>query len=391
MSSGTLDEILYGETRYDDDVVEFGRTCCVRRSDDDRRLLVRFDDNFFGRAEPRLTERRYRRPRTGVARRGRDRGIVARGGSADGTDRGGRLAVLFDLHRGRGHHGRRRGGRREIARAAAGAGLPPVVPDRRVRAEHHRLVALAEAPVRVVGGEYAAERVPELGVEYRIDDRVERRVGVAEPREHFERGAGYARFAERRDDVDAEERHPAQQERAHDDAHRDGGLVVAHVVRRRVVVVMDGRQGGGRRRAGGRRARGRGQRPRHSAYALHVLLRVTVQPAVDADHHHARYVKADARRYDRVRGRQVQRTRGHELGVALLGHLDRLGRLVYAQYADWHHRHERGQRPNARYAQQRVPPVQIRRVPAQNNKIKTPLLIYCSHDVLMFFRSYRFY
>lgn len=361
-----LHEIFNGETRYDDDVVEFGRTCATRRSDDDRRLLVRLDDDLFGRAEPRLAERRYRRPRAGVAAGGRrDRGI-ARGGAAGRAGRG-RLAVLFGLYRGRGHHGRGRGRRHEIARAsaAARAGLPPVVPDRRVRAEHHRLVALAEAPVRVVGGEYAAERVPELRVEYRIDDRVERRVGVAEPREHFERGAGYARFAERRDDVDAEERHPAQQERAHDDAHRDGGLVVAHVVRRRVVVVVDGRQRGGRRGAGGRRARRRGQRPRHRADALHVLLRVTVQPAVDADHHHARYVKADARRYHRVRGRQVQRTRRHELGVALLGHLDRLGRLVYAQYADGHHGNERGQRPDARNAQQRIPPVQIRRVPEQ--------------------------
>lgn len=46
----------------------------------------------------------------------------------------------------------------------------------------------------------------------------------------------------------------------------------------------------------------------------------------------------------------------------------RLGRLVYAQYADRHHRHERGQRPDAGYAQQRVSPVQIRRVPAQKQK-----------------------
>lgn len=144
---------------------------------------------------------------------------------------------------GRGDDGRGRGGRHEIAAAAAGRLPPLVVPERRVRTEHHCPVTLTEAPVRVVGGEYSAERVPELGVEYRVDDRVERRVGVAEPREHLERGFGYARLAERRDDVDAEERHPAQQERAHDHAHRDGRLVVAHVVRRRVVV--HGRQRGG--------------------------------------------------------------------------------------------------------------------------------------------------
>lgn len=315
-----------------------------------------------------------------------------------------RLAILFDLDRG----GRaadvaaaaavaaaayvaaaarvataaaadRRSGGREIAAAAPAADrvvrgtAAPVVAHRRVRAERDgaAAVALARAPVRVVRGEYAAERVAELGVEYRVDDRVERRVGVAEPREHLERGHGYARLAERRDDVGAEERHPAQQERAHDHAHRDGRLVVAHVVRRRVVVVVHGRQRGRgrrvgagrhRRRRGRRRRRASRQRPRHRAYALHVLLRVPVQPAVDADHHHARYVEADARRDDRVLGRQVQRARhvlrGH---VALRAVLPR--RLVDAQYADGHHGHERGQRPDDGYAEQRVPPVQIRRVP----------------------------
>lgn len=60
-----------------------------------------------------------------------------------------------------------------------------MVPDGRIRAEHHRPVALTEAPVRVVRSQYAPERVPELRVEYRIDDRVERRVRIAEPREHL--------------------------------------------------------------------------------------------------------------------------------------------------------------------------------------------------------------
>lgn len=207
-----------------------------------------------------------------------------------------RFAVLPD-DGGRGDHGRGRGGRREIGL------LPPVVPpNRRFRAEDHGPVVLAEAPVRVMGGEYTAERVPELGVEYRVDNRVERRVGVTEPGEHFERGLGYARVAEPLDDVDAEERYPAQQERAHYNAHRYGRLVIAHVVRRRVVV--DGRQRGGRcgRRCVGRRRCGRRQWPGDRPDTLHVLLRVTVQPAVDADHHYARYVEADARRYDRVFG-----------------------------------------------------------------------------------------
>jgi len=274
---------------------------------------------------------------------------------------GGRgLAVVLD-DGGRGYDGRGRGGGQEIA-AASGVLPPPLVlvSERRVRAEHHRPVTLAETPGRIVGGEYAAERVSELGVEYRIDDGVERRVGVAEPREHLERGFGYARLAERRDDVYAEERHPAQQERAHDHAHRDGRLVVANVVRRRVMV--HGRQRG-RRRGGRRRGRGRrrGQRPGDRPDALHVLLRVPVQPAVDADHHHARYVETDARRYDGVLGRQVQRA-PHVLGVARVEH-HRFRRPVDAQYADGHNGHERGQRPHAGDAEQSVPPVQIRSVP----------------------------
>lgn len=205
-------------------------------------------------------------------------------GGRNGGRGGGRyrFAVLPD-------NGSGRGGRHELGL------LPVVVPDRRVRAKYDRLVALAKAPVRVVGGEYAAERIPELCVKYRVDDRVERRVGITEPREHFERGLGYTRVAESLDDVYAEERHPAQQERAHDDADRNGGLVVAHVVRRRVMV--DGRQRGGRRgrRRVGRRRRGRRQRSGDRPDALHVLLRVTIQPAIDADHHHARYVETDAR------------------------------------------------------------------------------------------------
>lgn len=250
------------------------------------------------------------------------------------------LAILFDDH-GRCHYGCGRGGRHKVTTAAsATVRCLPVVPDGGVRIERDGPVVLAEAPVRVVGGEYAAERLPELGVEYGVDDRVERRVGVAEPREHLERGLGYARLAERRDDVHAEERHPAQQERAHDDAHGDGRLMVAHVVRRRVVV--DGRQRGGRRGRGrvGRRGGRRGQRPGDGSDALHVLLRIAVQSAVDADHHHAWYIEADARRYHRVRGRQVQCAR-HVLGVARVEY-NRFWRPVDTQYADGYHGYDGG-------------------------------------------------
>lgn len=128
-------------------------------------------------------------------------------------------------------------------------------------------------------------------------------------------------------------------------------------------MVVYGRQRGRRRRGRtGRCGRRRGQRPSDRPDALHVLLRVPVQPAVDADHHHARYVETNARRYDGVLGRQVQRA-PHVLGVARVEH-NRFGRPVYAQYADGHHGHERGQRPDPSDAEQRVPPIQVRRVPA---------------------------
>lgn len=105
-----------------------------------------------------------------------------------------------------------------------------------VGVERHRLVP-APAPGRVVGGQDAFERLPELGVEYGVDDGIESRVGVAQPREDLEGDFRDARLAEGGDDVDAEERHPADEEDAHDDAHRHGGFVVAHVIRRAVVVV----------------------------------------------------------------------------------------------------------------------------------------------------------
>lgn len=43
-----------------------------------------------------------------------------------------------------------------------------------------------------------------------------------------------AGFTECRHDIDTEEGHPADQEDAHYDSYRNGGLVVGHVIRRRV-------------------------------------------------------------------------------------------------------------------------------------------------------------
>lgn len=93
---------------------------------------------------------------------------------------------------------------------------------------------LVRAAPGVARRQDALEGLPKLRIEYRIDDGIERRIGVAQPGEDLERLAADAGLAERRHDVHAEEGHPADQEHAHDDAHRDGGLVVGDVVRRGV-------------------------------------------------------------------------------------------------------------------------------------------------------------
>lgn len=84
---------------------------------------------------------------------------------------------------------------------------------------------------RVATGQDALEGLPELGIEYRVDDRVEGRVRVAQPRQDLERLASDAGLAEGGHYVHAEERHPADEEDAHYDTDCDGRLVVGHVVR----------------------------------------------------------------------------------------------------------------------------------------------------------------
>lgn len=96
----------------------------------------------------------------------------------------------------------------------------------------HLLRAAPGAP----GRQDPLERLAELGVEDRVDDRIEGRVGVAQPGQHLERLRPDAGLAERGDDIYTEERHPADQEHAHDDPDGDGRLVVRDVVRRGRVV-----------------------------------------------------------------------------------------------------------------------------------------------------------
>ena len=78
--------------------------------------------------------------------------------------------------------------------------------------------------------EQTPEGVAEVAVEARIDDGVERRVGVADPEERRDAPVGQLRArvgTQRRREVPREERQPADEERAHDDAQRLGRLVLA--------------------------------------------------------------------------------------------------------------------------------------------------------------------
>ena len=88
---------------------------------------------------------------------------------------------------------------------------------------------IAAAP-RVAGRQDALEGLPELAVVDGVDEWIEHRVRVAQPREDLERLSADAGLAEGRHYVDTEEGHPADEEDAHDDAHGDGRLVVGHVV-----------------------------------------------------------------------------------------------------------------------------------------------------------------
>lgn len=118
---------------------------------------------------------------------------------------------------------------------------------------------------------------------------------------------GYASLAESRDDVDTEERHPTDEKHTHDDTNGDGRFVIGHVIRagRFTLGLWFGTLGAFALRAKALGQRRRFGQLRHRTDALHVFLSVAVQSAVDADHHDARHVERDARRYYRVGRRQV--------------------------------------------------------------------------------------
>jgi len=74
------------------------------------------------------------------------------------------------------------------------------------------------------------KRVTKVSVEQRVDERVERRVDVTDPEQNGDddrRCFGTEFSAQSVVDVPCEERQPAAEERAHDDAERLGRLVLA--------------------------------------------------------------------------------------------------------------------------------------------------------------------
>lgn len=70
------------------------------------------------------------------------------------------------------------------------------------------------------------ERSPEIHVVPGVYDRIHRGIQIAEPRDHVDERLGRrtARSAEREEQIDDEERQPADDEHPHDDAQRFGGL-----------------------------------------------------------------------------------------------------------------------------------------------------------------------
>jgi len=98
------------------------------------------------------------------------------------------------------------------------------LPTTAVRSRRHGCARRVTAPA----AQKPSKRVAKVAVEARVDDWVERRVGVTDPEQDGDApvgqlGAGVG--AERRREVPGEERQPADEERAHDDAERLGGLV----------------------------------------------------------------------------------------------------------------------------------------------------------------------
>jgi len=67
------------------------------------------------------------------------------------------------------------------------------------------------------------EGATKVSVEYRVNDRIERRVAVAQPEYHGENWLRYFQSGQQWKRVDEEERQPASDERNHNDAKNESG------------------------------------------------------------------------------------------------------------------------------------------------------------------------
>lgn len=170
-----------------------------------------------------------------------------------------------------------------------------------------------------------AESLPELRVEDAVDDGVEGRVAVAQPRQELEHHVRDARLADGRHDVDAEEGDPAHEESAHDEAEGYGRFVVhvVVVVRVRRMLRADGRFGDG-------------------ADVANVLASVQVESGVQSHHDDTRGVEGNDGRHHSVHRGEIKSTRGPEI---LLQKIRDLLRFVPAE-ADGQKRHQGRHQPD---------------------------------------------
>lgn len=128
---------------------------------------------------------------------------------------------------------------------------------------------------------------PKFRIEYRIDNRIECRIRVAEPWEYLECLATDARFTKGRNNVNAKEWHPADKKHAHNDANRYGGFMVWNMVRWRMVEVANFELFLGPRTSYASVAIllffGDFAGPCNSSYRFYVLLSVAVQSEIEGE------------------------------------------------------------------------------------------------------------
>lgn len=95
------------------------------------------------------------------------------------------------------------------------------------------------ATPRIPCGQNSFECITKLFVEDWIDNGIKCGIGVTQPWEYLKGLTTYAGFAEGRHNIHTKERHPADKEHTHYNTHRNGGLVVRHMIRWAVIQIAD--------------------------------------------------------------------------------------------------------------------------------------------------------